>query len=288
MKAMAKKNTRSLDAIASDINRLGRNKIIEIGELLIEARAHLENGLGWLEWLDAQFFASVDTAERWVRVAEFCSRFRTVRNLDLSPTTLYFLADYDDEETLPAIINELAKHATKKHLRKRDAQRVINIGIGRHRFGNYPDATLVKLLDLAHCTFPWVEKAIAALKEQKLENDEAANLIVDQIKQEYLKAERKANQAAVSQQLRDREEAENILGGVPPELPPPITPPEPHKLGGGTDWAETEQFKCAVQNLLVLRAKPVERLVGQFDPALLREVAQFLMDVAAADEAMSV
>src|SRR4029079_12134575 len=84
MKKATEINTRSLDTIASDINRLGRRNIIEIGELLIEAKAQLEYGQSWHEWINAEFFASEDTAWRWMRVAELCSRFRTVRSLCLA------------------------------------------------------------------------------------------------------------------------------------------------------------------------------------------------------------
>src|SRR6266576_4773079 len=126
-------NARSLDAIADNINKLERGSIIDIGDLLLEAKAQCEHG-DWLHWLYAEFDCSVDTAERYMRVAELSSKFRTVRNLTLTARTVYALANHEHEEDLPAIIDELSKHAGKKKLPWRDAERVIKIGIGRHRF----------------------------------------------------------------------------------------------------------------------------------------------------------
>jgi hypothetical protein len=47
----------------------------------------------------------------------------------------------------------------------------------------------------------------------------------------------------------------------------------------------TEHFVDVVERLRELRAKPIVKLIGRVSPAELREVADFLMDVAAADKA---
>ena len=59
------------------------------------------------------------------------------------------------------------------------------------------------------------------------------------------------------------EEAETILDGAPPELPPSAMPGEPQRLGGGTGWAEAEELARAVAALRQLRTKPMARLVGR-------------------------
>jgi hypothetical protein len=265
------KNVRSLDTIADNINQLQRGNIIEIGDLLLEAKAQCEHG-GWLNWLDIEFDWSVDTAERYMAIAELASKFRSVRNLKLAATTLYGLANRD-EENLPAIIAELAKHSIKTRLAPRDAERIIKIGIGRHRFGDYPDVTLFHLTRLDRDRGePWYGKAVATLQKRKPETDEEANSIINEIEKEY-------DVLYVAEQ-----EAEAILDGAAPDLPPPTTPPEPQRLAADTAWVETGVFADAVTGLRELRAKPVARFVGMFSPAELREVSEFLAAVAAADQ----
>src|SRR5215510_11378372 len=123
-----RKNARSLDTIADSIHKLEQKNIIDVGELLVEAKAQCEHGQ-WLDWLAAEFEWSVDAAERYIRVAERIGKFRRLRNLKLAATTLYEVADHDDEQDLPAIVGELAKHATTSRLRPRDAERIITVGI---------------------------------------------------------------------------------------------------------------------------------------------------------------
>ena len=43
-------------------------------------------------------------------------------------------------------------------------------------------------------------------------------------------------------------------------------------------------FDGAVDRLLSLRAKPIERFVGRFSPAKLREAGDFLLAIALAEE----
>ena len=107
---MKRKNARPLDTIADDINRAGRGNIIDIGDLLLEAQAQCEHGQ-WLGWLFAEFTWSVDTAARYMKVAKLAAKFRSLRNLKVSVTTMYELAYHEGEEDLPTIIEELAKHA---------------------------------------------------------------------------------------------------------------------------------------------------------------------------------
>jgi hypothetical protein len=286
---MTKKNSRSLDAIADDIHKLDRTNTFDKGDLLIEAKAQCEHGQ-WLAWLDRDLDYSVDTAERYMSVAELATKFRNLRNLKLAKSTLYKLSDQEDDD-LPAIITELAKHATKKKLRPRDAERVISIGIGRHLFGDYPDATLAQLTSVnsqRHHGFGWIEDAIAALQEQKPETDKAALSIVNEILLEHQEDRRKTDEAARLQHWQDcnkaQQEAMDILDGPPPELPPSTALSEHQKLGADTEWAE---FVEAVKQLQGLHTMAAARFVGMFTPAELHQVANFLLAIAAADEAAS-
>jgi hypothetical protein len=282
---MKPKNVRSLDTIAENINRVARGNIFDIGDLLLEAKAQCEHGQ-WLDWLSAEFTWSVDSAERYMKVAELAAKFRRLRNLKLAVTTLYELADHEGEEDLPAVIEELAKHATKTPLRPSDAKRLIKIGIGRCRFGDHPDATLVQLVELDRFSGEsWSEKAVAALQEREPDTDESASLLVDEIFEQVAalsrnqRAEREAEEAEIEDDA-EQEEVDSILDGAPPELPPSITPPEPQKFGAGTEWEGREPFADAVTTLLGLCTKPVGRFGGRFSPSELREVADFLLAIA--------
>src|SRR3954451_3562042 len=96
---MKRKNERSLDTIADSIHRAERTNVIDIGDLLLEAKAQCEHGQ-WLAWLSAEFTWSEDTAARYMKVATLAARFRSLRNLNLAVTTLYELADHEREEEL--------------------------------------------------------------------------------------------------------------------------------------------------------------------------------------------
>jgi hypothetical protein len=278
-----RKNARPLDTIADNIHRLRRENIFEIGDLLLEARTQCEHGQ-WLDWLDAEFDWSVDTAENYMASAALVSKFRTVRNLKLPATTLYRLADHDEAE-LPAIIDELAKHATKNRLRARDAERVIKIGIGRRRFGDHPDATLVQLVDLENWygAEPWCEQAIMAVKARSPVSDDDVKTIIDEISEA---AARKAEDEALRpiEPEDAAEDVDDILNGPPPVLPPATATPELQKLGADTEWQGRESFSDAVENLRELITKPAGRFAGVFPPDELREVADFLMAVAATEK----
>lgn len=249
---MTKKNTRSLDAIANDIQALERKSVFEIGDLLLEGKAQCEHGQ-WLAWLGDEFDWSVDTAERYAKVAELCSRFRRLRNLKLCKITLYELARHDEED-LPAIIAELAKHATKTRLAPRDARRVILVGMGRRRFGDHPDATLYRVMQLEILSAPWCPKAVAGLKDLQPTTDEAANAIVDDIRREYeAKAKTKA-EAETEAKTKAEAEAEVILDGKPPALPPPAAAQD-QRLPCGTADVNVTDFVDAVRSLCRLSTR---------------------------------
>lgn len=275
---MSKRNARPLDTIADHIHRLERKNVFEIGDLLLEARAQCKHG-EWMEWLK-QFGWAWDTADRYAAVAELGAKFRKLRNLKVPTTTLYDLLDREDD--LPSIIEELSKRATTAHLTARDAQRLIQIGIGRHRFGDYPDATLVLLAAIGD--EPWSEEAIAALKDRSPEDDKGAKAIADRIEQAYLEPKRKAAEDALYE--IDREIA-RILDGDPPDLPPSTPPTDSQKLSASTEWAEVGVFADAVTALHSLRAKPMRRFVGKCSPADLHDVAEFLIAISEATKAQA-
>jgi hypothetical protein len=276
-----RRNARSLDSIAVDIHQLQRGNIIDIGDLLLEAKSQCEHG-DWLKWLNCEFDWSVDTAERYMRVSALNVKFRSLRNLKLSATTLYGLT-YQEEDELPAMVAELAKYASVARLRALDAGRVIKIGIGRHHFGDHPDATLLQLAELFRFSDSYEkgfanEKAAAALLEFEPDTDETAVALVRTVVADHF-----AEEAGIQDDDAEQEKIDFILDGPAPELPPPTIPPEPQKLETESDW-DTGSFVNDVTGLFLLHAKPVARFVGKCRPDTLRKVAAFLTDIAAATE----
>jgi hypothetical protein len=176
-----RQNIRSLDAIAADLHNVERTRIFDRGNLLMEAKdAHPGE---FLAWLGEEFEWSQDTAERYIKVARLGARFRNLRNLHLGRTTLYDLCDEDDE-ALPVIIAELAKHATQAHLKPAKARDIISIGRSRFFHGDHPDATQWALagLDAEGYTHSIRAAAVAALKAQNPETDEAADKIIADVR----------------------------------------------------------------------------------------------------------
>jgi hypothetical protein len=136
-----KRNARTLDAIATDIHLRGRSNIIAVGKLLNEACAACEHG-EWCQWLSDEFEWSDTTADRYRAVATLAAKFPTVGKLQLAQTTLYALTELEEDEPLPAIIDELAKRATKTFLKAGDATEIIEHVVLVRPHGDFPRATL--------------------------------------------------------------------------------------------------------------------------------------------------
>jgi hypothetical protein len=249
---MTKKRNASspLDEIAVEINQLARGNIIDIGKLLLEAKAQCEHG-EWLEWLDSEFDWSVTTAERYMASAELVAKFPTVGNLNIAPSTIYALADReDDDQDLPAIIDELAKHATEKRLRARDAERLIE-----------------------------------ETEQRIMEEREAEAAPADDGNDGNDDGDCDDNGASDGDDGNsDADQAISILDGAPPDLPPLVTP-EPQILESETTWAEAEPFAEAITTLLDLRTKPLARFVGVISPEDLIAVIDFIAAVMTAADA---
>jgi hypothetical protein len=167
-----------------------------------------------------------------MNVARLGAKFRNFRNLKLGKTTLYQLANHQPEDELPAIIKELAKHATKKRLPPRNAERVIEIGIGRHRYGDHPDATLAALADLDGYKHrdSWHESAVAELLRLEPDNEEAAEAIISNVSHQDNDGKGEDG-AAVGDGDHDQgegsdDDVEAILDSAPPNVPPPATSDE--------------------------------------------------------------
>jgi hypothetical protein len=197
------------------------SNIVEIGNLLLEARSCPELGHGrWLAWLNENFAMSVSTAERYTAAADYVEqhRLKIVTVTNMSARLLYALAQ------------------------------------GRH---GYSDSVVAAILKEARTKRVGIRRAdaIAAEEAWKLAGAEAE--------------ERSRREA------EDKQEAEDILGGPPPDLP---RSPEP----AVTDFV-LPAFDNAIKSLRTLHTKPLSKFVGTAHAADdLKAVAEFLSQVAEA------
>jgi hypothetical protein len=282
----------SLDDIAAKIHQVRRTSLFDIGALLLEANDQCEHG-EWGEWLYDEFEWSADTADRYMKAAELASKFRKLRNLKLAKSTIYALAD-ENEGDLPAVIAELTRHATKRQLRASDAEDVIAIGRARGRHGDFPDVTLREIAYLEAGGTRGASQIIEALKAKKPESEEAAAAVIDAIAAALRESDDDGgsdhdgnddvdhgNDEVAKQAEQD--EANAILDGPSPRLPPPAstppasTPPASKELPPD---AFVSPFREAVESLKPLATKSVARFTGATASDDLIRIADFLYAVA--------
>jgi Protein of unknown function (DUF3102) len=113
---MTKRIRRDIGLIAEQLQVVMKREaadIIEIGDLLLEAKDQLEHG-EWLPWLKTNFGPSTTTAENYMAAARFAAKIPNVVNLKLRPTALYLLGrELDDPSDFysPKVIKAILKAA---------------------------------------------------------------------------------------------------------------------------------------------------------------------------------
>ena len=86
---------RTLAIIADDLRvvlRRETDNIFTIGNLLVEAKAHVRHG-EWLPWLKQEFYMSERSAQKYMKAAEFAVKSELDADLKLSPSALYLLSE---------------------------------------------------------------------------------------------------------------------------------------------------------------------------------------------------
>jgi hypothetical protein len=271
---------RSLDSIADDIHKLERSNLFDIGDLLLEAKAQCEHG-EWGGWIWKNFEYAECTAQRYMQAATLAKKYRTVRDLKISTRTIYALAG-EDEEHLPAIIEELTKSATKTRLTAADAQIIVARGRAR---GLYPDddlsdaaASQIGLLNNS----PTEKKIIADIRAQKPQTGQQTAAIVQTICRK-VEEDRVAKQKEALAICGEAEkEAVALLDGPPPALPPSIVSPEPQTLGVSDDddlSTEALNFMQVAMKLHALLGEPLSKFADVCTPKQLQEAIDFLSAV---------
>jgi len=185
-----KTNTgRPLEIIADDIRALERGNAFAIGALLTEAREDAEYG-EWSTWLESEFDWSEDTARNYMAAHRLGEQFRTVRDLPLPMRAVYRLGnDFEpDDADLPIIIEALtaATKGKSKVIGVAEADGVIDMALLRIEHGDYPDATLKALADLAGERDEWIASATEPLKAERPTTAETAEQIIDAAHRAYV------------------------------------------------------------------------------------------------------
>ncbi len=224
---------RDIIVIASELRTALQREtatIIEIGNLLLEAQDQLEHG-EWLPWLKEHFGSSERTAYNYMNAAKFTVKFATVANLKLKPTALYYLGNF--MESIP--LDELEVIFKAAETEWLDDDDVITIQNSIHE-----------------------ERNRSAREEEQL-----------QFGSEAMRRAAAELARAAADARAERSEADDILDGPPPDLPPAPPPTV-------TDFT-LQSFDEALTTLLRVYTKPLSNFMASRHSAVeISSVSDFL------------
>jgi hypothetical protein len=189
---MSKKNHRSLEEIGAAYQAADTANIFVLGDILLEGKEnHRGNFLPWLEE-NEQEICSVRSAENYMGAALLKRRFANIANLKVAKTTIYALVAFDKDHPKLTVtaIGALKAEAQAKgaRLTTAEAARIMEMVRLRAKFGDYPDATLDALDDIATTKNPepWHDKTTKALKVNNPKTEEEAEAITLGVLQEHV------------------------------------------------------------------------------------------------------
>ena len=253
---------RTLADIATEIRvelRTQTSSLLKVGRCLIEAKKQLKSAKGednkWLPWLASEVGMHERTAQRYLKAAKFAAKYDTVSYLSaegeetlaverLSPSAIYAIsADVEDLYT-PEAITAILEEAKTKEV---DEDRA---------------------LEIAQSLAPPDASVSTDEPEPEPSSDETASDEDDKSESE---------EEVKDGQTDEEKEAEDILDGAPP-IVPPAAPPEV----GVVEAHALTKFEDAVKLLLVVMTKSASTFRGTYHTgADLESVADFLKSVAA-------
>lgn len=276
-----KNNNRGLEDIAADIHDLHRAKLFEIGDLLIEAKAKCEHG-GWLDWLEAQFDWSPDTAANYMKAAELSLKFRKIRNLSVPATVVYYL-DGEDDEVISDAIAKLEAAARQGRVTAEQGREIIDLARTRNEYGDLPEETL-KAIERTKYSID-AEKIVAALKKAQPVTKADAEAVIASVRRQCAdEGEADDDDAEAEAETEAEAEAEALLDGPPPPELPAIQPASPEAQKFGTEESRSawvEDFDSAVGELTRLKTRSVKEFTStQFNAEDLMAAAEFIKHVA--------
>jgi hypothetical protein len=246
-------SSRILDILAANINRRDRSNIFDNGRDLLRAREQCNHG-EWGPWLKEEIDYSEDTAARYMKAAELASRFRTVRKLQVPPTTIYALCDLNNA-SVPKAIKKLQTAMKEGRVTAARGKELVE-GCRPQRYGTEIVRTLTGY------KVPVYQQTPTGVKV-KLVGEARAKAEAEALEITETKAE---------------PEAENV---VPFHSAPKIAPSD-YEFVRNPEMASAwvEDFDRAVHTLDQLRSKSLTTFdMTRTTPNTIKSVADFLVDV---------
>jgi hypothetical protein len=249
------KTQRTLTNVETELSYALRYKsgnMLEIGQLLNEARSFVEHGQ-WLPWLRRHTALSERTARNYMAAAAWTATWTaksaTVADFGhLSPRAIYALASgkYDDE--VVALV--LSAAATEqRHLNEQDVKEIAKRGA---------QAPILKE----------IQQAQAEAQQAEAEAEAEAELLAAE-RQAILEAKWAASKA-------EEAEAEAILDGGPdPDLPPTAGP-----IAASSEMFHLAMFEKAIDMLRSVLTKPLHTFASaKISADDIEQVTAFLQEV---------
>jgi len=259
---------RTLADVQTDLSLVLQRKtcdMVWVGRLLNEAKSLVEHG-EWLGWLQRYTALSARSAQNYMKAAAFAdaiaAKSETVSHLQLhflSPKALYLLASGKYSTKIVELVLDAAR-AAQRHINEADVKEIARVGakaaiLSGIEADQKAEAEAARLLSLAKADgFETVDAW-----EVAREADRVA-----------------ARQAQEAKAEREAAEAEAILDGGPPDLPPASEP-----VVASPAASHVATFERAVRMLREIETKPLRTFAAaNVSRDVLRQIARFLDEVA--------
>jgi len=261
---------RTLADVQTDLSLVLQRKtcdMVWVGRLLNEAKSLVEHG-EWLGWLRRYTALSARSAQNYMKAAAFAdaiaAKSETVSHLQLhflSPKALYLLASGKYSTKIVELVLDAAR-AAQRHINEADVMEIARVGAKAAILSGIEadqkaeaEAEAARLLSLAKADgFETVDAWEVAREADRVT----------------------ARQAQEAKAEREAAEAEAILDGGPPDLPPASEP-----VVASPAASHVATFERAVRMLREIETKPLRTFAAaNVSRDVLRQIARFLDEVA--------
>ena len=259
---------RTLADVQTDLSLVLQRKtcdMVWVGRLLNEAKSLVEHGK-WLGWLQRYTALSARSAQNYMKAAAFAdaiaAKSETVSHLQLhflSPKALYLLASGKYSTKIVELVLDAAR-AAQRHINEADVMEIARVGakaaiLSGIEADQKAEAEAARLLSLAKADgFETVDAWEVAREADRVT----------------------ARQAQEAKAEREAAEAEAILDGGPPDLPPASEP-----VVASPAASHVATFERAVRMLREIETKPLRTFAAaNVSRDVLRQIARFLDEVA--------
>jgi hypothetical protein len=260
--------SRTLADVQADLSLVLQRKtcdMVWVGRLLNEAKSLVEHG-EWLGWLRRYTALSARSAQNYMKAAAFADaiadKSETVSHLHLhflSPRALYLLASGKYSTKIVERVLDAAR-AAQRHINESDVKEIARVGA---------NAAILRGIEADQKAESEAARLLSLAKADGFETVDAWEVARD--------ADRvAARQAQEAKAERERAEAEAILDGGPPDLPPASEP-----VLASPAASHVATFERAVRMLREIETKPLRTFAtANVSRDVLRQIARFLDAVA--------